>query len=98
MTSPSYSSGLKTADAVIRVDKAIATGVQIITDGTNDATLILYDNASAASGTEIFKIVVTGTDDALPINLPNNGMYCKNGIYADITVAAGTAGYIVFFR
>lgn len=97
MTSPSYSSGLKTADAVIRADKAILTGVHVITDGTNDATVLLYDNASAASGTEIFKITATGTDDAIPINLPNNGVYCKNGIYADITTA-GTMGYIVYFR
>ena len=97
MTSPSYSSGLKTADGVIRASKGILTGVQIITDGTNDATLVLYDNASAATGTAVFKITVTGTDDAIPINLPNNGVYCTNGIYADITTA-GTMGYIVYFR
>ena len=97
MTSPSYSSGLKTADGVIRADKGILTGVHVITDGTNDATVLLYDNASAATGTEIFKITVTGTDDSIPINLPNNGVYCKNGIYADITTA-GTMGYIVYFR
>ena len=90
------SSGLKTADAVIHADKAILAGVHIITDGTNDATLVLYDNASAASGTEVFKQVVTGTNDAIPYSMPDGGIYCKNGIYADVT---GTgAGYIVFFR
>jgi len=56
----------------------------------------LYDNASAASGTEVFKQVVTGTNDAIPYSMPDGGIYCKNGIYADVT---GTgAGYIVFFR
>ena len=97
MTSPSYSSGLQTLDAVIRNNRTIVTGVQIITDGTNDATVVLHDNASAASGTEIFKATVTGTDDTIIFNLPNNGVYCSNGVYADITTS-GTMGYIVTFR
>ena len=97
MTSPSYSSGLKTADGVIRASKGILTGVHLISDGTNDATLVIYDNASAGTGTEVFKITISGTDDSIPINLPNNGVYCTNGIYADITTA-GTMSYIIYFR
>ena len=97
MSSPNYSSGLKTADGVIRVDKTIVTGVYINTDGANDATVVLYDNASAASGTEIFSQKVTGADDSIPFNLPDDGVYCKNGVYADITTA-GTMSFIVYFR
>jgi hypothetical protein len=97
MTSPSTSAGLKTADAVIRVGPTIATGVHIITDGAADATVELFDHASAASGTSIFKITVTGADDSTPINLPLNGVYCKNGVYANITTS-GTMGYIVYYR
>lgn len=90
------SSGLQTADGVIRADKAILAGVHIITNGTADATLILYDNATAATGQEVFKQIVTGTNDSVPYSMPDGGIYCTNGIYADIT---GTgAEYIVFFR
>jgi len=96
MAGTNKSSGLKTADAAIAAGKAILAGAHIITNGTADVTLTLYDNASAASGTVIFKQVVTGTDDSIPYTLPDGGVGAKNGIYADI---AGTgAEYIVFYR
>ena len=97
MASPNYTSGLKTADALIRTGKGILAGVQIITDGTNDATLVIYDGVTAA-GDVLFKMTVTGTDDAIPVNLPIDGVYASTGLYADVTVAAGTVGYIVYFR
>ena len=97
MTAPSRPSGLKTADAVIRNTKAILTGVQVITDGTNDATIVIYDNASGATGTALFKATVTGANDTEHFPLPDGGVYAENGLYADITTA-GTLGYIVTFR
>jgi hypothetical protein len=93
--STSRSSGLKSADALIRTGPVILAGVHIITDQTNDLTLTIYDN-TAASGTEVFKQIVTGENDSIPYSMPDNGIYCKNGIYADVT---GTgAEYIVFFK
>jgi len=91
------SSGLKTADGVIRANKAILAGVHINTDGTNDALVVLYDNASAASGTVVFQQTVTGGDDSIPFSMPDGGVYCKNGLYADITTS-GTMSFIVYFR
>jgi len=91
----SKSTGLETADLLINTGKAILTGVQIITDQTNDATLILYDNTSAA-GTEVFKQIVTGTDDSKTFWFGDGGIRCSTGLYADI---AGTAAeYIVFYK
>lgn len=88
----SIGSGEKTSDGSIASARCYISSVQIITDGTNDAKLILYDNASAASGTVITEMTVTGTGHF-------GGRYwaperlCINGIYADIT---GTgASYIV---
>ncbi|HRR42124.1 MAG TPA: hypothetical protein P5244_12890 [Syntrophales bacterium] len=42
----------------------ILVHAKVFTDGTadHDATLIIYDNASAASGTELDKYIVEGTD------------------------------------
>ena len=68
-----------------------------MTGGTNDATLIIYDNASAASGTELFKVVVTGANDGAYFELPEGGIRAKNGLYADVTTAGGGA-YIVHYR
>lgn len=84
----------QTADGVISSAACYLTGVQIITDGTNDAKLILYDNASAATGSVLLEMTVTGGNNYGG----RNWMFpvrCVNGIYADIT---GTgASYIVEF-
>lgn len=89
------STGLLTADGLILNGRAVLAGVHIVTDGTNDVTLVLYDNTSAA-GKEVFKQKVTGTDDSIPYTLPDGGIRCDNGVYADIT---GTgAEFIIFYR
>ena len=88
---PSHSSGEQAADAGIRTGECYISSVVIITDGTNNAKLILYDNI-AASGTVMLEMTVVGVDHyggrnwAFPVR-------CGTGIYADIT---GTgASYIV---
>ena len=52
------SSGEQTADATIYSGSALLSAVQIITDGTNDAKLVIKDNGS--SGTVVFEATVTG--------------------------------------
>ena len=90
----SYSSGLKAADAVIATGVNRVNAVTLITDGTNAASIILYDNASAASGKELAKVTAAGADNTKHI-LFENPVRAENGIYADVT---GTgAGYIVYF-
>jgi len=96
MSGTNKSSGIKSADSLINTGAAILAGVQIITDKTNDMTLTIYDNTSAA-GTVVFKQIVTGTDDSLTYWL-DVGTRCKTGIYADMDLAAGTGEYIIFYR
>lgn len=54
------SSGLKTTSGIIKAVPCLLTGVLVITDGTNAATVILYDNASTNSGTVLWKCTVVG--------------------------------------
>lgn len=94
MREVSRSSGLKSADAAISTGAGLLCAVQLITDGTNAATLVIYDNASAASGTVLYKGSITGASlsrtDVLTFPVK-----AVNGLYADIT---GTgANYIVHF-
>jgi hypothetical protein len=90
-------SGLLTADAVLHSGvKSILAGVQVITDGTNDATLVITDDSSGVAGTKLFKAVVTGTDDSRHFTLPDGGVRADNGLSCDVT---GTgAAFIVWFR
>ncbi len=88
-------SGLKTADAVIKATKAYLHGVKVLTNKSADVTLILYDNASAASGTVLYKTQVVGNTYADLVESFPYPVQAVNGIYADVT---GTdAEYIVYF-
>ena len=87
----SVSSGEQTADATIHTGKCYITGVQVITDATNDATLVLKDGGS--SGTVLAEIRC----DAAILQTKERSwtfpMMFETSLYADIT---GTnASYVV---
>jgi len=52
-------SGEQTSDAIIFTGGARLTAVHIVTDGTNDAKLIIHDN-TAKSGKVVCEITVSG--------------------------------------
>lgn len=88
------SSGLRTADAAIYVGRGTLNGLVVNTDGTNAATVTLYDNATTNSGTVLAQVIVAGADRTRDV-IFNLATRCLNGIYADVT---GTgAAYIVYF-
>jgi len=88
------SSDLRTADAAIYVGRGTLNAVTVLTDGTNAATLTIYDNASAASGTVLYKSIVAGAD-LQKADVYNLAIRCVNGLYADIS---GTgAAYIIHY-
>lgn len=77
------SSGSKTSDGVIYNGPCALKSVIMIGDGTNAATAIIYDNASAASGKIVAKVYV---DAGLVYEsfCENGGIVCNNGLYLDI--------------
>jgi hypothetical protein len=90
----SRSSDLKSADAAIAAGANRVNAVTLLTDGTNAASVILYDNATAASGKVLAKVKATGAELIKHV-LFENPVYAENGIYADVT---GTnAEYIVYY-
>ena len=61
------------------------TGVTVLTDGTNDATLIMYDNGSnTEAGTVIEKIIIPGASryGGRDYSVPRS---CANGITANLS-------------
>lgn len=90
----SRSSGLKTADAAIQAQRSRVNAVTLLTDGTNAASVVLYDNPSAASGSVLAKVTAAGAQNTVHV-LFENPVFAETGIYADVT---GTnAEYIVYF-
>ena len=76
------SSGLKTADGVITAMPARIHSV-VLAGGSDASSVIVYDNASAASGTVLVKLVAL-TGDCQVYHTPN-GLQANNGIYIDVT-------------
>lgn len=95
MKCPATSSGLLTADTAVTARPARLHSVQVLADATNAATVVIYDNASAASGTAICKVIVKATDTYASF-LSMEGVVCNNGIYVDVS---GTgAAFIVHYN
>lgn len=93
MRDTSKSTGSLSADTLIATGTALLCGVNLVTDGTNAATLVIYDNTSAA-GTALVTVKIKGADLSKEI-LFTFPVKAKNGLYADIT---GTgASFSVFY-
>lgn len=94
MINPAQSSGLLAADGIVYAGPCYFWGVVAGADNTNAGSVILYDNASAASGTVISKVIVDATTTNAG-SMPGVPVYCKNGLYLDI---GGTgAECVVYF-
>lgn len=100
METPGYvlKSAEKTADALIYTGACYFHGILVATDGTNAVTLDIYDN-TAGSGTVITPTIVIPTSASMrsaSIGF-NPPVWCKTGIYVDITLAAGSCSYVVYY-
>lgn len=91
----SFSSGLITSDGtVVCSRKTRLNGFIVLSDGTNLATVTIYDNASASSGTVVGK-ALSNSSQPTSIQSFDNPVKCDNGITVAIT---GTgAGVIVYY-
>lgn len=75
------------SDQAVSVAAGIYAGFAIRETAGATATVRLYDNASAASGTLLDTIALAANESAREYYLPG-GIWCVNGIYAKIV--AGT--------
>ena len=86
--------GRLTTSAIITAYPHSIQGALVFTDGTNDATLTLYDNASGATGVVLLRVEVAAAElmgGVFPPFVINAG---ANGIYAELS---GTgASYIIY--
>lgn len=86
------SSGLKTSSGAIYVGRARLLGIDIIAAGA-DTTVVVYDNASAASGTELFKgkVLANAKSETYAVDVE-----AENGLY--LSISGTGAGAIVRYR
>lgn len=86
----SESSGRKTSSTSVLASSGYLCSLIAEADGTNAATITLYDNPSAASGTILAKIVVDAgaTYESLSPMVP---IVANSGIYVDISGTGAAA-------
>ncbi len=89
------SSGYKTSDAAIAATGAKLHGIILLSDASNAASVVVYDNASAASGTKVGFMTVPASTTAPNSIIFNYPIMCSNGIYADVTGTGAT--YIILY-
>lgn len=89
----SISSGSLAASTLVFTGKALLAAVSVGADGTNPATVIVYDN-TAASGTILFQTVVPAgaRNQTVVFVLP---VQAKTGLYVSV---AGTGASAVIHR
>lgn len=88
------SSDRKTASAEIFAQRCSLYALMVETDGTNAATVIVYDNATTNSGTILAKMIVPGTSSGREVVFPY-GVKALNGLYLSIA-GTGAAATIHF--
>ena len=77
----SITSGEQTGNTIVTAAEGFITAIEIITDGTNNAKVICYDNDSAASGTVLLEMTVLGGNHfggrnwSYPVHYAD-GIYC----------------------
>jgi hypothetical protein len=79
------------ADGAIFAGRARLKGLTVAVS-TAGAALIVYDNASAASGTKVIE-VSTAAVGVFNVLIPGEGILAENGLYLDINGAAGVTAY-----
>ncbi len=91
---PCTSSGLKSSSTAICAAPGLLVGITLI-QAAAAATLIIYDNASAASGTVLAQLNTTINTDSKTITF-DMPVFASQGIYAAVT--GTSAGYIVHYQ
>jgi hypothetical protein len=76
----------RTTDGALVATRARLKGV-LVNIATAGAAALLYDNASAASGTTLLTLS-TAIAGSYYIPIPGEGILAKNGVYLDINGAA----------
>ena len=87
------SSGIQSSSAIVHSGRCKLISIHAqFTGGAADTTIRIFDNASAASGTELSRIIVS--PQMLTTEFDMHGVLAENGLYLDISTGAGTGAAV----
>lgn len=82
---PATSSGRKSSSAVIVARPALLKSIILEGDGTNAASVVVYDNASAASGNIVAELLLQASGPKCITFDAAGGIEANNGLYASLS-------------
>jgi hypothetical protein len=87
----------KTSSALVTTGKGLYHGIKVNTDGTNAATIVVYDN-TAASGTAIDPSTVYVTSSTMRVQASGSNPPRRyyNGLYISITCSGSVSVTVEF--
>lgn len=92
---PATSSDLLSADTAVVARRCLLRSLVVLADGTNAATVTIYDNATSAAGKVLAKVIVDAGLTYESFSPSEYGVEASNGLFADVS---GTgAAYIVYY-
>ena len=80
------SSGVLTSSQTVSGDRCKLISIHAALTGNNPTTVAVWDNASAASGKELARIILGGVET---LEFDMHGVIATNGLYLDISTGAG---------
>jgi hypothetical protein len=84
------SSGVKTASSAISSGQCRLVSVHAALTGTANTTIKVFDNASAASGTELTRLILRPSPESPSIiEFDMHGVLAVNGLFLSISSGAG---------
>tara|TARA_R100001129_G_scaffold173017_1_gene144113 strand:+ start:416 stop:706 length:291 start_codon:yes stop_codon:yes gene_type:complete len=86
------SSGVQTASAVVNAGRCKLISVHAQLTGNAATTVKVFDNASAASGTELARIIMENPNETQEFDM--HGVLALNGLYLEISTGAGTGAAV----
>jgi len=91
-------SGIKTSSQTAVSGAGYLYGIMVSTDGTNDVTVVSYDN-TAATGTKLHPdwVVTTSASNRAQVLGFDPPVAFNNGVYVSVTTG-GTVSYAVYYR
>ncbi len=96
MAGRARSSGLLSAGTtVVSVGASVLSGLIVLSDTINIATVTVYDNASAASGTVLAKLTATVNTGANSLALVTP-IRAENGLVAQVTGTGAPTAVVLF--
>ncbi len=92
MTTTCRSSGIQSSSAIVHSGRCKLISIHAQFTGSNPTTIRVFDNASAASGTELARIVFENPAERVEYDM--HGVIAHNGLFLDISTGAGTGAAV----